>query len=143
MAHNNHVELTGNIGSDPAVHTDRKGREFLRLTVATTDSYKEETTGQWVDREAVWHTCFAFSEGAKQYAAMYKKGMRVKITGSLSYRENEFEQAGETKRLRDAIISIRRIEPAPLPRKSYARDTVSEMTGTAVEFGGDHDPIPF
>jgi len=49
MATNNLVELTGNLGSDPAVHKDRNGREFIRFSIATTDSWKDET-GEWVER---------------------------------------------------------------------------------------------
>lgn len=149
MAQNNLVELTGNIGSDPTVHKDRKGREFLRLTIATTDSYKDGETEEWKEMPSVWHSCFAFSDAAKQYTSVYKKGMRVKVTGRLAYRQTEAIVAGESRLISEAIINIHRIEPAPLPRKTYAKNTdrVSEDSGTSVEFGttssADDDEIPF
>ncbi|WP_317112645.1 single-stranded DNA-binding protein [Chroococcidiopsis sp. SAG 2025] len=58
MATNNLVELTGNLGSDPTVHTDRNGDEFIRFSLATTDSYKDEKTGEWEELPSVWHSIF-------------------------------------------------------------------------------------
>ena len=142
MAVNNTVILVGNMGIDPTVHSDKNGETFIRFTLATTDSWQDKETQEWHDRESVWHTCFAFSPSAKQYASYFKKGQRVKVTVAIVYREGE---VGEQK-YRDAVINARKIEPAPLLAKNpVGKESVSEVSGTAVEFGEretDHS-IPF
>lgn len=146
MATNNLVELTGHLGSDPTVHTDKNGKEFIRFSIATSDSWKDEKTGEWKELPSIWHSVFAFSENAKKYAAFYQKGQRVKVTGSLRYRETKVE--GMEYPIAQAAIHARKIEPAPLMKKG-AKDSamVTEVSGTGVEFAGSDmptdDEIPF
>lgn len=144
---NNLVELTGNLGADPTVHTDRKGRQFIRFSIATTDSYQDQQTQAWVDLPSVWHSCFAFSENAKKYAAYYRKGQRVKVTGSLTYRETH--APGLDHPIMQAAINARKIEAAPLPSRKGAKDRaeVNDASGHGVEFTSTDAPtdsdIPF
>jgi single-stranded DNA-binding protein len=97
--------------------------------------------------DPIWHSIFAFSENAKKYAAFYQKGQRVKVTGSLRYRETHVE--GLEYPIAQAAIHARKIEPAPLPTKKGAKDAamVTEVSGKGVEFAGSDlstdDEIPF
>ncbi len=147
MSTNNLVELTGNLGSDPSVHTDKNGRDFIRFSIATTDSWKDEETGEWKEMDPIWHSIFAFSENAKKYAAFYQKGQRVKVTGSVRYREVHVK--GLEYPIHEAAIHARKIEPAPLPTKKSVKDSamVTEVSGKGVEFAGSdlssNDEIPF
>ena len=88
MATNNSVILYGNLGEDPASHTGKNGN-FVTLRLATTDSYKDEHTGQWQDLDPVWHTVFAFSEVVSGYVRSFKKGDRLEVKGKLSYRSTQ------------------------------------------------------
>lgn len=118
MAQNNQVTLIGNVGQDPDTHTSQKGT-YVRLTLATTDSYKDEHSGEWQDKKPVWHTVFAFGPTVSGYARSYKKGDRVKVTGSLSYQTTEAVIEGQKQLFTNASIIATRIEDARLPKLVY------------------------
>lgn len=116
MTANNTVILIGNLGDAPQPFTDRNGKISYRLLIATTDSYKDEMGEH--QKPAVWHTVFLFALGVQKHAAIFSKGHRVKITGSLSYQEKKaIDAAGNDLIFREAIIIASRIEPAPLLTK--------------------------
>ncbi|NJL52185.1 MAG: single-stranded DNA-binding protein [Hydrococcus sp. SU_1_0] len=128
MAVNNTVILVGNLGIDPTVHSDKRARRLSALPWRQPIAGKIKKPKNGTTGESVWHTCFAFSTSAKQYASYFKKGQRVKVTGAIVYREGEM---GEQK-YRDAVINARKIEPAPLLAKnSMSKESVSEVSGTA------------
>lgn len=119
MASNNLVTLIGNTGDDVRIVTSGE-TTFASLFLATTDSYKDKE-GNWQNKETVWHKVIAFNPKVIETLKSFKKGTRLKITGSLSYRD--FEVPGEdggsfTKR--EASIVAHEIELAPLVRKNAA-----------------------
>jgi len=86
MAINNTVTLIGNMGSEARIEKSNKdGSEFAAVSIATTDSYKDDNE-QWHEKETVWHSVVAFSPKVIEVLKSLKKGTRVQITGSLSYR---------------------------------------------------------
>lgn len=118
MANNNTITLIGNLGSEAEAFTSKNGKAFRRLSIATTDSFKDES-GTWQQKDAVWHSVFIFGKEAQKHADFYLKGQRVKIIGSLSYIEKEgFSDNGEPRTFREAVILAHHIEPAPLPKKA-------------------------
>lgn len=116
MALNNTITLIGNTGDEVRIITSGEKR-FASLSLATTDSYKDKE-GQWHNKETVWHNVLAFSPKMIESLKSFKKGTRLKITGSISYRD--FEITGEnggsiTKR--EASIIARVVELDPLVKK--------------------------
>ncbi len=89
MSKNNKVELNGFLGSDPKT-INKDGKNFIILNVATTDSYPvaDEKTGEiiWKDKETVWHDVLIFRSTTAQFAKELKKGDKVELSGTLSYR---------------------------------------------------------
>lgn len=84
MPSNNRVELTGFLGKDAKL-IEKNGKKFVALNVATTDSYKDDSD-QWQDKESVWHDALVFRPAAVQFAEKLKKGDKVELIGSLSYK---------------------------------------------------------
>lgn len=116
MANNNTVTLTGNLGQAPETYSNDKG-EFIVLSLATTDSYKNDKSGEWNNKLTIWHTVFAFGPNVKGYAKTFRKGDRVKVTGALSYRTTIEMIEGEQRYFTNATIVANRIEDARLPKK--------------------------
>lgn len=81
---NNRVELTGFLGQDAKL-IEQEGKKFVALSIATTDSYKDDA-GQWHDKETIWHNVLVFRPAAIQFAEKLKKGDKVELVGSLSYK---------------------------------------------------------
>lgn len=117
MARNNQVTLIGNLGKDPEIHKTAAGEEYAIFSLSTTDSYYDERTKEWKDKDSVWHSVFAFGREVRGYARTFKKGNRVKVTGSLSYRTTETLIEGEKRYFTNAAIIAGRVEDARLPVK--------------------------
>jgi len=118
MAINNTVELTGNMGAEPRF-VETEGSKFASFTIYTTDSYKDEELDEWKDKKSVYHNIIAFNPTIIEVLRGLKTKARLRVTGSLSYRE--FKIIGEdgnefTKR--EASIIAKKIEQAPLVKKN-------------------------
>ena len=83
----NKVILVGNLGKDPEVRTTQDGREIANLTVATSESWKDKSTGERKEKTE-WHRVVIFSDGLVGIAKNYlKKGAKVYIEGALQTRK--------------------------------------------------------
>jgi len=86
------VTIVGRIGQDP----EAIGSTGLRLRVATNDRVKNDSTGEWEDKNTSWWTVKAWKRLAEQSMDVLKKGQEVIIVGKV-YEENWTDKEG-TKR---------------------------------------------
>lgn len=77
------ITLTGRVGQEPA----NIGESGVRLRIVTNDRVKNDTTGEWEDKNTSWWTVKAWNKLADQTKAILKKGHEVVITGKI-YEEN-------------------------------------------------------
>ena len=87
------------------------------MRIATTDSYKDKETEEWKDKETIWHDILVFNPNLIQQIKDYKKGTRLKITGSLSYRDFKISDNGKEIKKKEASIIATKVEQAPLVKK--------------------------
>lgn len=114
MAFNNTVTLTGNLGSEARI-IEKDGRKFAVFSIATVDSFQDDK-GDWQQKSTVWHDLITFSPPVIQQVNSLKKGSRVQITGSLSYRL--FPVATDSGiRKKEAVVIARKLELKPLVKK--------------------------
>ena len=122
MAINNTVTLIGNIGGEAEV-IETENSTFATLSFATTDSYKDEDSGEWIDLDTVWHKVITFNPKLISTLKSVKKGTRLEITGSLSYRPQKVSTPDENGVLKEfnlpvASVIARKIELAPLAKRA-------------------------
>lgn len=119
MTYNNTVTLIGNTGDEARlIKTDNNS--FATLSLATTDSYKDKE-GNWQNKETIWHRVLIFKPSLIEEVQAYPKGVRLKITGSISYREFQVpEDDGGSITKREAAIVAGKIEEAALVKKNVA-----------------------
>lgn len=119
MANNNQVTLIGNMGSESQeLESHSDGRKFAAVSVATTDSYKNDS-GEWIDKETIWHNVVAFSPSVIAVLKGLKKGTHIKIEGAIAYRPYDVVNGeGEVITKKEASIVARRVEQAPLVKKA-------------------------
>jgi len=86
MASVNKVIIVGNLGRDPEVRTFPSGDRVANVTIATTDRWKDKTSGEM--KEATeWHRV-VFNGRLGEIAGEYlRKGSQVYIEGSLRTRK--------------------------------------------------------
>jgi len=86
------ITIVGRVGSEP----ETVGSNGLRFRVATNDRVKNDTTGEWEDKNTSWWTVKAWRTLAEQSKSVIKKGMEVIIVGKI-YEESWTDKEG-TKR---------------------------------------------
>ncbi len=92
----NKVILVGNLGNDPEVRMSQDNKKIVRLSLATSESWKDRETGEKKDKTE-WHRVVIFSVGLAEIAEKYlKKGSKVYVEGQLQTRRFS-DQAGVEK----------------------------------------------
>jgi len=82
----NKVILVGNLGQDPEVRYTTSGAAVTNISVATTDSWKDKTTGEKVEKTE-WHRVVFFGRLAEIAGEYLKRGSQVYIEGRLQTRK--------------------------------------------------------
>jgi single-strand DNA-binding protein len=83
----NKVILVGNLGRDPEIRSTQDGKRIANLSVGTSESWKDKTSGQRKERTE-WHRVVIFNDGLSEVAEKYlKKGAKVYIEGQLQTRK--------------------------------------------------------
>lgn len=83
----NKVTLVGNLGADPDVRSTQDGREIVNLSLATSESWKDKSTGERKERTE-WHRVVIFNESLARIAKQYLvKGAKVYLEGQLQTRK--------------------------------------------------------
>jgi single-strand DNA-binding protein len=83
----NKVILIGNLGKDPEIRNTNDGKEIASLSLATSESWKDNKTGEKKEKTE-WHRIVVFSQGLVQVIKQYvKKGSKLYIEGQLQTRK--------------------------------------------------------
>ncbi len=83
----NKVILVGNLGKDPEIRRTQDGRPIANLSVATSETWRDKTTGERKEKTE-WHRVVIFNEGLCKIVEQYlKKGAKVYLEGQLQTRK--------------------------------------------------------
>jgi single-strand DNA-binding protein len=100
----NKVLLIGRLGADPEVKQMVNGKNVARLSLATSQSWKDKSTGEKKEKTE-WHRIVVFNEGLVNVVQQYlKKGAQIYVEGQLSTRKWKDEQSGQDKYSTEVII---------------------------------------
>ncbi len=78
----NKVILVGNLGKDPDTRYMPNGGAVTSITVATSETWKDKSTGQPVEKTE-WHNVVFYRKLAEIAGQYLKKGSKVYIEGAL------------------------------------------------------------
>ena len=96
----NKVLLIGRLGNDPEIKQMQNGKSVARLSVATSESWKDKSTGERKEKTE-WHRVVIFNEGLVNVVQKYlKKGAQVYIEGQLNtnkYTDNNGQEQYSTQ----------------------------------------------
>lgn len=99
----NKVILIGNLGADPEIRHTQDGRPIANLRVATSESWKDKSTGERRERTE-WHRVVIFSEGLCRIAEQYlHKGSKVYLEGQLQTRKWQ-DQEGKDRYSTEVVL---------------------------------------
>jgi len=86
MASVNKVTLIGNLGRDPETRYMTNGEAVTNITVATTETWKDKTSGEKQEKTE-WHRVTFYRRLAEIAGEYLKKGSQVYIEGRLETRK--------------------------------------------------------
>jgi len=90
----NKVLLIGRLGADPDIKQMVNGKSVARLSLATSNTWKDKNTGEKKEKTE-WHRVVVFNEGLVNVVQQYvKKGAQVYIEGQLTTRKWKDEKSG-------------------------------------------------
>lgn len=100
----NKVILVGNLGADPEIRRTQDGRQIANLRVATSESWKDRSTGERKEKTE-WHRVSIFNEGLVKVVEQYvKKGQKLYIEGQLQTRKWT-DQSGVEKYSTEVVLN--------------------------------------
>ena len=82
----NKVILVGNLGNDPEVRATTSGSRVATISIATSESWTDKTTGQKQEKTE-WHRVVFFNRLAEIVEQYLKKGSQVYVEGRLQTRK--------------------------------------------------------
>ncbi|MDR1391417.1 MAG: single-stranded DNA-binding protein [Holosporales bacterium] len=114
----NKVSLIGNVGKDPEVNFMSDGSRVASFTFATSDSWKDKTTGERKDKTE-WHRVAVFNDRLAEIIEKYvRKGTKLYVEGQLQTRKWT-DKSGVEKYTTEVILGKFRGELVILdPKKS-------------------------
>ena len=125
----NKVQLIGRLGADPEIKQMVNGKSVARLSIATSQSWKDKSSGERKEKTE-WHRVVIFNEGLVNVVQQYvKKGANVYIEGQLQTRKWQ-DQSGADRYSTEVVLRPYRSELTML-------DARGEGGGGSVGYGND------
>ena len=80
----NKVQLIGNVGNDPQLETTKNGNKYVKLSIATNNTYTNKE-GEKV-KDTQWHPVLFWGKKAEIAKKYVVNGQEIYVEGSLNYR---------------------------------------------------------
>ncbi|HEB80835.1 MAG TPA: single-stranded DNA-binding protein [Chromatiales bacterium] len=129
----NKVILVGNLGRDPEVRYLPSGSAVVNVTIATSESWKDKTSGERQERTE-WHNVVFFGRLAEVAGEYLKKGSQVYVEGSLRTRKWQ-DKEGRDRYTTETVVSDMQMLGARSSAGSPVRST--QTGGNAPAGDGD------
>lgn len=139
----NKVILVGHLGGDPEIKALPSGSTMAKLSVATSESWTDKTSGQRQERTE-WHKVVVMDPKLAQICERYlSKGQLVYIEGSIQTRSWDDKESGQKKYMTEVKAREMRMLGG---RPDGARGGAAAAGPGAPEPAGTDDPddsVPF
>ena len=100
----NKVILIGRLGADPEIKQMVNGKSVARLSLATSQSWKDKSSGEKKEKTE-WHRVVIFNEGLVNIVQQYlKKGANIYVEGALTTRKWKDESSGQDKYSTEVVL---------------------------------------
>jgi single-strand DNA-binding protein len=134
----NRVILIGHLGRDPQLKYTPDGVAVCRMSVATSDTWKDKQTGE-KNEVTEWHRCVAWRRLAEICGEHLHKGSQIYLEGKLQTRsyEKDGDKRYSTEIVADKMQMLDSKRDSGTASKEYYGDPPPERSGA------DDDKIPF
>lgn len=129
----NKVILVGNLGKDPEVRYSPNGSAVANCTLATTESWKDKTSGEKQEKTE-WHRVVFFGKLAEIVGEYLKKGSQIYVEGRLQTRKWQ-DKEGKDRYTTEIVASEMQMlgsrSGQGAPADSFNQDQPSDAAGAA------------
>jgi len=129
----NKVILVGNLGKDPEVRYSPNGSAVANCTLATTESWKDKTSGEKQEKTE-WHRVVFFGKLAEIVGEYLKKGSQIYVEGRLQTRkwqDKEGKDRYTTEIVAGEMQMLGSRSGQGAPSDSFNQDQPSDAGGAA------------
>ena len=149
----NKVILVGNLGKDPEVRYMPSGGAVANLTLATSDTWKDKSTGENQERTE-WHRVVMFGRLGEIAGEYLRKGSKIYVEGRLQTRKWA-DQNGQDRYTTEIVANEMQMLDSrgsggggdfkPASSKTSDNNSSNQQPATASAGGFDEfdDDIPF
>ena len=85
----NKVIIIGNLGNEPEMNVTRDGTKIANFSVATSERWRDKTTGEMTNGKTEWHRISCFARTAEIAQDFLKKGSKVYVEGKIVTNEKD------------------------------------------------------
>lgn len=140
----NKVILIGNMGKDPEMRYTPNGVAVANLTIATSESWKDKTSGENVERTE-WHRVVMFQRLAEIAGEYLRKGSKIYIEGRLQTRKWQDKTSGQDRYTTEIVAdSMQMLDSkgggAPAGEKAASAPSMADAAPALETFDDD---VPF
>jgi single-strand DNA-binding protein len=126
----NKVILVGNLGRDPEVRRMTSGEPIVNLSVATSESWRDKTSGERKEKTE-WHRVVIFNENLAKVAEQYlRKGSKVYLEGQLATRKWT-DKDGQEKYSTEVVLNRFRGELVMLDARGEGGGSAPRVSGAS------------
>ncbi|MHB8346582.1 MAG: single-stranded DNA-binding protein [Acidiferrobacterales bacterium] len=137
----NKVILVGHLGKDPEVRYSPNGGAIANITLATSESWKDKTSGEKQERTE-WHRIVFFGRLAEIAGEYLKKGAQIYVEGRLQTRKWQ-DKEGKDRYTTEIVAGDMQMlgsrEGRGVPADADMDQTPMGETRTAAAAGGHAD----
>ncbi|MEM7402018.1 MAG: single-stranded DNA-binding protein [Pseudomonadota bacterium] len=140
----NKVILVGNLGQDPEIKYMPSGQAVCNISIATTESWNDKTSGEKVEKTE-WHRVVFFRRLAEIAGEYLRKGSQVYVEGRLQTRKWQ-DQSGNDRYTTEIVANEMQMlggkggGVATMPESSAQSNPEPVAAGPSDDFDDD---IPF
>jgi single-strand DNA-binding protein len=138
----NKVILVGNLGRDPEIRTTQDGTRVANLSLATSESWKDKTSGERREKTE-WHRVVIFNDRLVDVVERFlKKGSKLYIEGQLQTRKWT-DQSGQEKYTTEIVLQRYRGELTMLDSRGGGAGDSAMPAGAGASSGSGQAPADF
>lgn len=144
MGYLNKAMIIGRLGADPEVRYTQNDTALARMSVATSDRYKD-SNGEWVETTE-WHRIVAWGRLAEICQQYLKKGSQVYFEGPIQTRSWEDKDGQKQYSTEIKAMVMQMLDPADKSQKSTRsthEDHVLDSAATDSPEPSSDDDLPF
>ena len=141
----NKVILVGNLGKDPDVKYGTNGNCIANISIATSESWKDKSTGDVKDKTE-WHRVVFFGKLAEIVSEYLKQGSQVYVEGKLvtrKWQDNDGNDRYSTEVVVDGFDGKMQMLGGNSGNSAHAPEAAKQSKPAAQSFDKFDDDIPF